>query len=84
MPSPRATISASTNADPLLSRTEAAEYLGMKIGTLEVWASTGRYNLPFIKVGRIPKYRKSSLDAWIQGRTRYGHANADNGMRKIP
>lgn len=63
-------------ADPLLDRPQAAEYLGVTPGTLEVWASTGRYSLPFVKVGRSVKYRKSDLDAWLAKRTRNGHANA--------
>ena len=42
--------------DKLLSRKETAELLGVKPSTLSVWASTGRYNLPFVKVGRLTKY----------------------------
>lgn len=52
----------------LLNRKEAASYLGITDGTLAVWACTGRYNLPFVKVGRLVKYRKSDLDAFINGR----------------
>ena len=54
--------------DPLLSRKEAANLLGVEVGTLEVWASTGRYNLPFIKVGRLAKYRLSDLVAFRDAR----------------
>lgn len=62
--------------DPLYDRAEAAAYLGVAPGTLEVWASTGRYNLPYIRIGRRAKYRKSDLDAWIARRTAHGHADA--------
>jgi len=55
--------------DPLLSRNEAAKYLGVKPGTLVIWACTGRYNLPYIKVGRLARYRKSCLDAFLTRRT---------------
>jgi excisionase family DNA binding protein len=48
-----------------LNRKQAAEYLGLSEGTLAVWASTGRYQLPFIKVGRKVFYRQSDLDAFI-------------------
>ena len=49
----------------LLSRTEAANYLGTKAQTLAVWASTKRYNLAYVKVGRSVKYRPEDLDAFI-------------------
>jgi excisionase family DNA binding protein len=53
----------------LLSRTEAANFLGISKATLEVWASTKRYNLPLVKVGRLAKYRLSDLEAFINKRT---------------
>lgn len=52
-----------------LTRREAAAYLGLSPTTLEIWASTGRYNLPFVKVGRRAFYRRSELDAFIERRT---------------
>lgn len=53
----------------LLSPQQAAEYLGVSVNTLEVWRSTKRYNIPFIKVGRLVKYRKTALDAFLESRT---------------
>jgi excisionase family DNA binding protein len=53
----------------LFTTTQAAEYLGVTPGTLEVWRSTKRYNLPFIKVGRLVKYRKEALAAFLESRT---------------
>ena len=53
----------------LLSRQEAAVYLGVTERTLAVWKCTGRYNLPCVKIGRLAKYRKSDLDAFIARRT---------------
>ena len=52
-----------------MTRHEAAEYLGLAPATLEVWASTGRYSLPFVKIGRRAFYRRSDLDAFITRRT---------------
>ena len=49
----------------LLTRKQAATYLGVKARTLAVWKSTGRYDLPCIKIGRLAKYRKADLDAFI-------------------
>ena len=53
----------------LLSRTEAADYLGLAPHTLAVWQSTNRYGLPCVKIGRLAKYRKEDLDDFIQRRT---------------
>ena len=55
---------------PLLTRGEAAEYLGVKVQTLALWASNGRYGLPFVKVGRLSKYRQADLDEFLSRNTR--------------
>jgi len=54
----------------LLTRREAALYLGISEQTLAIWKCTGRYQLPFVKIGRLVKYRKSDLDAFIAGNLR--------------
>ena len=59
----------------LYDRQQAANYLGVKPNTLAVWHSTKRYRIPYIKVGRLVKYRISDLDAFLQQRT-IGGANA--------
>ena len=64
----------------LLNRKEAAEYLGLEPRTLDVWASTKRYNLKYIKVGRLCKYRKEDLDAFLDSRTI--NKDDDNGTTK--
>jgi excisionase family DNA binding protein len=53
----------------LLTRAQAAEFLGVKEQTLAVWLTTGRYNLPAIKVGRLVRYRLSDLEAFLERRT---------------
>lgn len=53
----------------LLSRKDAARLLGVAAETLAVWKCTGRYNLPCVMVGRIPKYRLSDLNHWLTSRT---------------
>ena len=56
--------------DELLSNKEAADYIGVAPGTLEVWRCTKRYKIPHIKLGnRLVKYRKSALDAFLESRT---------------
>jgi excisionase family DNA binding protein len=53
----------------LLTRQQAAEYLGLKPQTLAVWATNKRYALPFVKVGSLVRYRRSDLVAFLQSRT---------------
>ncbi|MFC1234445.1 helix-turn-helix domain-containing protein [Vibrio sp. F74] len=53
----------------MVNREKAAEYLGVSAGTLAVWASTGRYQLPFIKIGRKVLYAIADLDAFLENRT---------------
>jgi len=62
------------STDPLLTPPEAAAYLGVTENTLSVWRCVGRYNIKFVKVGRLVKYRRSALDAFLDSRTRGGVA----------
>jgi excisionase family DNA binding protein len=51
----------------LLSRSEAAAYLRVTPKTMANWASSGRYELKVVKIGkRLVRYRKSDLDLLIQ------------------
>ena len=52
----------------LLTRIEAAKYLGLANHTLDVWASNGSSDLKYIKIGRSVKYRKADLDEFIASR----------------
>lgn len=60
-----------TNTD-LIDEEAAAMLLDVAKGTLGVWRSTGRYCIPFIKVGRKVRYSRRALEAWLESRT---HAN---------
>ncbi|MDP6495222.1 MAG: helix-turn-helix domain-containing protein [Dehalococcoidia bacterium] len=42
---------------------QAATYLGCTPGTLRVWVS--RRRVPFIKVGRLTRFRKADLDTYL-------------------
>lgn len=55
--------------EELLDDPTATEFLDLKRGTLAVWRSTGRYNLPYLKIGRKVRYRHSDLLAWLEART---------------
>ena len=58
------------SANDLVDQNCAAAYLDVKPDTLSVWRSTGRYKIPFIKVGSRVRYRRSDLEAWLVERTR--------------
>lgn len=45
-----------------------AKRWGTTTGTLATWRATGRYNLPFIKVGRKVLYRSQDVEKWEEGR----------------
>lgn len=67
----------STDGIPAITKTQsnlldtrpAADYLGVTPRTLEVWRCVKRHAIPYIKVGRLVKYRQSDLDAWLESRT---------------
>ena len=50
----------------LISRKEAAAYLGISPGTLSNWNSSGSRKITYIKIGRRVKYRTDDLDAFIE------------------
>ncbi len=55
--------------DRSFNNVEAAIYLGITPGTLEVWRSTKRYLIPYIRVGRLIRYRQSALDSFLESQT---------------
>lgn len=66
--------------DALLTRKQAADYLGIKESTLAVWACTKRYDLPVVRVGRLVKYRLTDLEAFVDRQTinkPHGSSDAD-------
>lgn len=58
-----------SQASALLTPNEAASELQVSTGTLQVWRSTGRHSLPFVKVGGCVRYRRSDIEAWLDKRT---------------
>jgi excisionase family DNA binding protein len=67
--------------DPLFDDPEAAAYLGLKPGTLSVWRATKRYRIPYFKVGRNVRYRRSDLDRFLASRTIGGEAEGNGDER---
>ncbi len=62
----------------LLTPRETGKALGVTEGTLAVWRCTRRYPLPYVKAGRLVRYRATDVAAFIERQTR-GEIDADNG-----
>ena len=54
-----------TMNDNYISIDEAAEYLGIKTVTLRNWIKKDE-SLPAHKIGKLWKFKRSELDAWVQ------------------
>ena len=57
-----------TRRSELLDTKDAAQYVGVTTRTLEVWRCTKRHAIPYIKVGRLVRYRSRDLDSWLESR----------------
>lgn len=53
----------------LLTPTEVSEILGVKISTLAVWRSNGRYSLKYVRTGRLIKYKLADVVEFVESRT---------------
>ena len=54
------------NTNNLMSRKQAAQYLGIKEQTMSAWACNKRYSLPYTKIGTRAMYEIEDLDAFKQ------------------
>lgn len=52
----------------LITRAETAQILGIKESTLAVWASTQRYGLDYIKIGKRVMYQMDDVLKFIESR----------------
>lgn len=50
----------------MISIQELAAYLNIKISTLYAWVHSRQ--IPYYKVGRLVKFRKSEIDEWLERR----------------
>lgn len=53
----------------LLTAEEVSQRLGVKVATLQRWRQTGLYRLPFVKCGRLVRYREADVCAFVENRT---------------
>ena len=47
--------------DALVNDQVASTELGVTTTTLAIWRSTGRYHLPYVKMGRLVRYKMGDL-----------------------
>lgn len=64
--------------DRWLSVDEIVEYLGVSRDTIYAWIAARR--LPAHRVGRLWKFKRDAVDAWVQS----GGADASRKLRKRP
>lgn len=58
------------SAIELMSTKKAAKYLDVSAGTLNNWRSDKSVQIPYIKLGGSVRYKKESLDAFIESQER--------------
>jgi excisionase family DNA binding protein len=56
-----------TGLASLLTRKEAAEYLGVSVPSMDRWASQG-VGPAYYKLGRLTRYRRNDLEAFMETR----------------
>jgi excisionase family DNA binding protein len=54
-------------SDELLTPDDVAEMLDVSPQTLASWRTTGRYDLPFLRIGRLVRYRRSDIEDFLEG-----------------
>ncbi|MBE8167546.1 MAG: helix-turn-helix domain-containing protein [Shewanella sp.] len=54
--------------DKLMTPLEVAEILGVTKDTLSIWRCTGRYQLNYIKVGRLVMYQPGDVESFLNQR----------------
>ncbi len=65
-----------THTVDLMTPEHAAHALGVSIRTLAAWRSGGRNTLPYIKVGRLVRYRAADIAGWLQANVHCGTGGA--------
>lgn len=58
-----------TNLVGLLDSAAVAKMLQVQVETLEAWRCRGT-GPAYIRVGRLPRYRMSDIEAWLIARTK--------------
>lgn len=61
----------SPDFDPngLLTPQQTSDLLSVSVATLSVWRSTGRYEMNFVKCGRLIRYKAADVLLFLEQRT---------------
>jgi excisionase family DNA binding protein len=59
-------IKAHLAKDELLTTAQVAEILGLSEGTLSTWRCTRQEEVPYLKIGRCVRYKRSDVEAWVR------------------
>ncbi len=62
----------SNSISKMVTPKQVSRSINVTEGTLQVWRSTGRYDLPYIKIGGKVMYRISDVNQFIESRI-YSH-----------
>lgn len=81
--SPASSGPANRPQEPLLTARQASEFLQVPLSTLAVWRSTGRVQLPFLKVGGHVRYRREDIERFLAGETEAKPAATVTRIRAI-
>lgn len=70
------------STSPLLNETELSQRWGISIRTLQQsrWRGVG---CPYVKIGRLVRYRFSDIEAYEASRTHYVALDAAESMRNL-
>lgn len=69
-------LSPTAHSADLMTPEHAAHALGVSIRTLAAWRSGGRNTLPYVKVGRLVRYRAADIAGWLQANVHCGTGGA--------
>lgn len=58
----------------LLNSEQVSHILGVSVSTLAQWRFHKRYNLPYIKSGRLIRYKTEDVQAFIESRRKEGRS----------
>ena len=54
----------------LMTYAQAAKFLGIAEVTLHSWVERGTEDVPLIRLGRLVRFRRASLERWLESRER--------------
>jgi hypothetical protein len=70
------------NHPHLLNYAEAARFLGIASGTLKLWVHFSRYDVPYLKIGDLVRFRRNELEIWLNSRARGGNPSSQRRRRR--